>query len=119
MPSQTRRAGNSPLMSWPSKRMRPDVGLKNPVIRLKKVVLPAPFGPMMARSSPGSTVIEISLTAIKLPKCLETFSICSKLTMSPFSRYCLSPEDAEHASWEEQHHQHEDKSHEKLPVFGV
>ena len=42
-------------MSCPSNMMVPAVGGKKPLIRLKKVVLPAPFGPMMARSSPFAT----------------------------------------------------------------
>ena len=73
------------MTSCPSNTMLPDVGVKKPVIRLKNVVLPAPFGPMMARSSPGSTVIEISLTAIRLPKCFETFLTCNRVTMLPFA----------------------------------
>ena len=72
-------------MSWPSNRMRPDVGAKKPVIRLKNVVLPAPLGPMMARNSPGSTFIEILLTAIRLPKCFDTFWTCKRLTTPPFA----------------------------------
>ena len=43
-------------------------------MRLKKVVLPAPLGPITARSSPGSTVIDTSSTATRLPKWRETFS---------------------------------------------
>ena len=35
------------------------------------MVLPAPLGPITARSSPGSTVIETSSTATRLPKCLR------------------------------------------------
>ena len=73
------------MTSWPSNTMRPDVGVKNPLIRLKKVVLPAPFGPMIARNSPGSTVIEISLTAIRLPKCFETFLTWSRLITPPYA----------------------------------
>ena len=37
-----------PVMSSPLKKMRPPVGLSTPVRQLKKVLLPAPFGPMMA-----------------------------------------------------------------------
>ncbi len=40
-------------MSRPLKRMRPEVGRTSPEISRKKVVLPAPLGPMMERSSPG------------------------------------------------------------------
>ena len=62
-------------MSWPSKMMVPEVGGKNPLIRLKKVVLPAPFGPMMAHSSPLATFSETSRTATRLPKRLVTLLI--------------------------------------------
>ena len=41
----------SPVMSLPSKMMRPEVGRSTPVRQLKNVLLPAPFGPMMARTS--------------------------------------------------------------------
>src|ERR1700756_554080 len=41
----------SPVMSSPLNRMRPEVGLSTPVKQLKKVLLPAPFGPMMAHTS--------------------------------------------------------------------
>src|SRR5471030_3020164 len=40
-----------PVMSSPSNRIRPLVGRSTPVRQLKKVLLPAPFGPMMARTS--------------------------------------------------------------------
>ena len=43
--------GGRPVMSSPLNRMRPLVGRSTPVRQLKKVLLPAPFGPMMARIS--------------------------------------------------------------------
>src|SRR2546423_9438424 len=42
-------------------------------MRLKRVVFPAPFGPMMARRSPGRTLSETSSTAFRAPKALETW----------------------------------------------
>ena len=45
----------SPVMSSPLKTMRPPVGRSTPVRQLKKVLLPAPFGPMMARTSSRAT----------------------------------------------------------------
>ena len=42
-----------PVMSRPSNTILPDVGGTSQVSILKKVVLPAPFGPMMPRSSPA------------------------------------------------------------------
>jgi len=44
-----------------------------------------PLGPITARSSPGSTIIDTSLTATRLPKCFETFSTRNRVTMSPFA----------------------------------
>ena len=47
------RCGGSPVISRPSMRKRPLVGCVWPAITLNSVVLPAPFGPIMARRSPG------------------------------------------------------------------
>jgi len=41
-------AGLEPVMSRPLKRMRPRVGVRKCVNKLKHVVFPAPFGPMSA-----------------------------------------------------------------------
>ena len=74
MPTPTRWCGGIAVMSRPSNRIRPAVGGKKPLIRLKNVVLPAPLGPMTARSSPGSTSIDTWSTATRLPKWRDTFS---------------------------------------------
>ena len=79
MPIATRFSGEVRVTSWPWNKMRPEVGGKNPLIRLKNVVLPAPLGPMMARSSPGGTVSETESTATRLPKCRLAFSTTSRL----------------------------------------
>jgi len=50
--------------------MCPDEGGKTPVIRLKKVVLPEPFGPMIAFIDPFSTSSDTLLTATSPPKLL-------------------------------------------------
>src|ERR1700761_3441603 len=42
----------------------------SPVRQLKKVDLPAPFGPISPRMSPSSTETEASSTALKAPKAL-------------------------------------------------
>ena len=49
MPSAVRRYAGRPPISVPPKRMCPASGLSAPVTRLKNVVLPAPFGPMLDR----------------------------------------------------------------------
>src|SRR5262249_21215707 len=46
----------------------PEVAGKIPVIKLNRVVLPAPFGPMMALRSPGMILSVTSRTARKPPK---------------------------------------------------
>src|ERR1700720_2399934 len=58
----------SPVMSLPSKKMRPEVGRSTPVRQLKKVLLPAPFGPMMARTSSRLTSKLTWLSAASPPK---------------------------------------------------
>src|SRR5271165_2759634 len=45
----------------------PDLIGTYPVIALKTVVLPAPFGPMIAQTSPGSTVKDREFTATRPP----------------------------------------------------
>ena len=45
-PRPAMRSGARPVMCWPSKRIAPAVGRMKPVMTLKAVVLPAPFGPI-------------------------------------------------------------------------
>src|SRR3954466_10365648 len=67
MPSFARiRAGRS-VMSWPSNSIVPEDGGKSPEITLKSVVLPAPFGPSIARRSPYATSRSTSRTAWRPP----------------------------------------------------
>ena len=49
------------------------------------MVLPAPFGPITARSSPRATLSETSCTATRLPKRLLTLLTSSTLTSPPLS----------------------------------
>ena len=65
------------VMSRPSKRMRPASGAISPVSWPISVVLPAPFGPMMACSSPRGTSSAMSSEATTPPKRLLRPSICS------------------------------------------
>ena len=44
-----------PVMSSPLKTMRPPLGRSTPVRQLKNVLLPAPFGPIMAWTSSRRT----------------------------------------------------------------
>ncbi len=49
----------------------PEVAGRIPVIKLNKVVLPAPFGPMIALRSPGKTVSVTPRTARRPPKLFD------------------------------------------------
>src|SRR5215470_9535652 len=69
------RCGGSPAMSSPSSRMRPLVGRSTPVTQLKNVLLPAPLGPMMARTSPRGTDTLTPLTAVRPPKRMVSASV--------------------------------------------
>ena len=68
MPRRQRAGAASAVTSSPRKSTRPAVGASSPEIRWKSVVLPAPFGPMTARSSPGSTAKLTPSTACRAPK---------------------------------------------------
>jgi len=62
-------------MSRPSKTTRPSLGGKMPVMELNSVVLPAPFGPMSANTSPRFTSKDTSSTATRPPNRFVTCSI--------------------------------------------
>src|SRR5262245_39557772 len=68
MPFCEMRFGRRPAMCSPLNRMRPEVGRTTPVRQLKNVLLPAPFGPMMARISPFPTSKLTRLSAVRPPK---------------------------------------------------
>src|SRR6266851_1604795 len=42
-------------MRWPRNQISPDVGARAPTRHEKSVVLPAPFGPMIPKTSPAAT----------------------------------------------------------------
>src|SRR6266700_1815636 len=70
--------------------MLPSLGRKNPLIKLKTVVLPAPFGPMMKRISPSFIANETFFTATSPPKRLVTFcssriGVTGQLRRAPYA----------------------------------
>ena len=56
MPRRARLWGLRPVMSVPSKMIRPALRVCSPQMALKQVVLPAPLGPMRPVTLPASTV---------------------------------------------------------------
>src|SRR6266536_1274525 len=67
-PSRARVRAGRVVTSAPSSSTVPDVAAKSPAITLKSVVFPAPFGPRIARRSPGATSRSTSRTAWRPPK---------------------------------------------------
>ena len=63
-----------PRMSWPSSRMRPAVGSSKPASILSSVDFPQPDAPSSAKNSRSKMVSDRSLTAVKSPNFLVTFS---------------------------------------------
>src|ERR1700755_2552007 len=99
-------------MSRPPNETLPECGARCPVSWLISVVLPAPFGPMMACSSPWATSSETWSVAMMPPK-RRTRS----LTLSRGSATREPPEQAHDATAAEQHDQQQQRAHDKRPVF--
>src|SRR5260370_14120457 len=72
MPTLQRAWGAIRLISVPSNRIAPAFGRYAPGIKLKSVVLPAPFGPISPTISPASTLKSTALTAARPPNERET-----------------------------------------------
>ena len=86
MPRWAKRCCGSAVMSRPWNRMRPALGASEPEMRLKKVLLPAPFGPMIEVRLPEKKRAVTSASAVKPPKRLpspSTSRIGAALTGSP------------------------------------
>src|ERR1700731_4745421 len=68
MPLREMRSADAPATSSPSNRICPEEGRNTPVRQLKNVLLPAPFGPIIARISPRSTAKLTRFSAVSPPK---------------------------------------------------
>src|SRR5260370_14148105 len=83
--------GGCPASSSPFGKMRPLVGLRTRVTQLKKVLLPAPLGPMMARISPRGTVRLTLPTAVRPPKRMVSPSVRRIGSRAPRSNWTGAP----------------------------
>src|SRR5437764_10941062 len=82
MPRWQMRGAERPVTLSPAKLTVPWLGARMPVIRLNRVDLPAPFGPMTARTSPSATRIDTWSTAISPPKRRVSSSSSSNATIN-------------------------------------
>src|SRR3954463_14151627 len=94
-------------MSSPAKRMLPESGSSMPVSWLMSVVLPAPFGPMMASVSPSRTSRSTPSVARSAPK-LFTNARTSSIRLI---------ENPRKSAAEENDRKNEQRPHQHLPVL--
>src|SRR5215212_1237114 len=99
-------------MSRPAKRIRPACGESSPVSCPISVVLPAPFGPMMACNSPSDTVRLTSSDAATPPKRLVSPSIASS------GSGMAQPQHAVDAAARVKNDQQKQRPNDDLRVFG-
>src|SRR5581483_2696467 len=76
-PAAAIRCGLLAWMGRPRHTILPALGAMMPLMRLRSVVLPEPFGPKMPRISPSAIENETSLTAVRPPKRLVSPSTSS------------------------------------------
>src|SRR5712692_5018284 len=111
-PRRARAGAESDVMSSPAKRTRPRSGRRLPANWLISVVLPAPFGPMMAWVSPSRISRLTSSHASSAPKLFV-----SPLTSSRIL-FILAEEQSREAAPQEEHRQHQERPQHELPVHG-
>src|ERR1700730_9097459 len=92
MPARAWASGTAWVTSTPLKTMRPEVGKVSPARQLKKVDLPAPFGPIRPMISCSSTARSAPDTARKLPNAFETFLASSSIGAPPAPPHDATPE---------------------------
>src|ERR1044071_6199468 len=92
MPRWQMRGAERPVTLSPAKLTVPWLGARMPVIRLNRVDLPAPFGPMTARTSPFATRIDTWSTAVSPPKRRVSSSSSSNATI--YVRFSPTPTEA-------------------------
>src|SRR5665647_1257607 len=99
-------------MSRPAILMVPECGVSCPISWLISVVLPAPFGPMIACNSPWATSSETWSVAMMPPNRRTSFSTRSKgsATIEP-------PQQAVDAAAPEQHDRQQERSQDQRPIF--
>ena len=83
MPRRACCSGVARVTSWPLNRMVPEVGVRSPATQLKKVLLPAPLGPIRPTISPCVTVRLAPLTARKEPNSMMTLVASSSTVFPP------------------------------------
>src|SRR5689334_6526141 len=82
MPARACASGDARVRSLPSKTIRPPLGMVSPARQLKKVDLPAPFGPISPMISPSLTARSARATARNSPNFFDTLVASRSLLAS-------------------------------------
>src|SRR3954466_11335788 len=104
------RSGGAPVTSAPRTRMLPEVGRTSPASKPRKVDLPAPFGPMMACTSPAANPSETPSTAASAPNRRESRSVSSTGSAT------LASEQPGDAAGQKEHHRDDERAQKRGPV---
>src|SRR5262245_56990650 len=112
-PRCERAAAVSAVTSAPAKRMVPASGRRPPASWPISVVLPAPFGPMMASVSPSATSSATSSVATRPPKRLR-----NPRTASSGSAIAGARQQAIKSPAPVEHDEDEERTEHHLPVHG-
>src|SRR6185436_8740958 len=107
----------SAVTFWPANTILPSSGVSCPQIWLISVVLPAPLGPMMACNSPGITSRVTSSVTTRPPKAFFNASRRStgSATARPLAEARGQPDQPAAGK---DHHQHQQRPKNHLPVLG-
>src|ERR1700677_218937 len=103
-------------MFLPANRMAPASGASSPKSCEISVVLPAPFGPMTAWTSPAMTSSDRESLAARLPKRLVRLSMSKSGSGIGAAR--MGFEQRQHAASGEQGDEDQERSEENLPMLG-
>src|ERR1700738_3101539 len=115
-PRSARRWIGSAVTSSPPNTILPPSGPSSPEIWLISVVLPAPFGPITACSSPGRTSSVTSSVTRSPPKFLVSPSMRS--TGSATDHSPQRGHEPDQPAGREHRNQHQQRPEDHLPVFG-
>src|SRR5208282_3936670 len=113
MPSRAMRAGGRPAISRSSNITLPALGSSSPEIRLTRVVLPAPLGPITAWIRPARKASDTPSTAARPPKRRAK----PRTTRTGSTTFSLRPlyEPAQ-AARQKQHRQDDDDAQRQEPM---
>src|ERR1044071_5059815 len=118
MPSRQRSCGAMPVTSRSLKRTLPASGRRCPVMRLKRVVLPAPLGPMMALIDPRGTLKLTPPTARKPSKLLRNLVTSSTRCPLP-GPLAEGHESSGDAAGKDEEEPHQDGAEDERPVLRI